>query len=383
MNAARGSPAPPGDVAPVVIGVEQLRRAVPGGIGTAASGLLQGLATLSAPVRSGIVLYASIAKEATAKTPGADPLLAYDLPLLASPLPPWLLTRLWEHGRAAPRRRFSLVHATSFQYPPVDAPLVATVHDLGWRHVPEAYGPHGRRWHEAAFQRVVRDAAAFIVPSGSVAHDLATSGAAIGSRPIEVVPWGTDHLPAPDEPGALAHLRSLGVDGPFLLTVSTLEPRKNLGRLIEAYRLASRALPDPPPLLVVGPRGWGSGVQGGDGVVLAGRVSAPVLAALYRRALGFAYVPLHEGFGLPVAEAMAAGTPVLSSDVPASEGATLLVDPTDVDAIRDGLSTLVLDEEVRSGLIGRGSAAVAGRTWEAVARRHLEIWRAHGAQLPS
>jgi alpha-1,3-rhamnosyl/mannosyltransferase len=369
--------------APVLLGVEQLRRSVPGGIGTATEGLLRGLGACGPAIRSGVVLYASAPRDASSATPEADPLRAFDLPLLVSPFPHWLATRLWARGRSGPRRPFSLVHATSFHVPPVDAPLVATVHDLGWRHVPEAYGSRGRRWHEAALARIGRRASAFVVPSSSVADDLAASGIDLAGRPVEVIPWGSDHLARPDEPACDALLETLGVDRPFLLTVSTIEPRKNLGRLIEGYRAARAAIPNPPSLLVVGPSGWGGGITGGDGVVLAGHVDPPVLAALYGRAVAFGYVPLHEGFGLPVLEAMRSGVPVLSSPVPSARGGTLLVDPLAVDAIRDGIVTIVTDASVRSALVRSGEALAAEHTWADVARRHLALWRSLGAELPA
>jgi alpha-1,3-rhamnosyl/mannosyltransferase len=366
----------------VLISVEQLRRPLPGGIGTATSGLLQGLSECSPQVRSGVVLYASLPSGNAEPHPEADPLARYDLPILASSLPPFVLTRLWARGLARPKRRVSLVHATSFQYPPATAPLICTVHDLAWRHVPEAFHIHGRLWHEAALKRATRQASAFVVPSMSVADDLVSSGFDLGDRPVEVIHWGSDHLAEPDDAACGELLTRLGVDGPFLLTVSTIEPRKNLNRLIEGYGLARAAMPDPPSLLVVGPDGWGKGVVAGDGVILAGRVEGRVLAALYRRALGFAYVPLHEGFGLPVLEAMAQGLPVLSSPVPSASAGTLLVDPHDVDSIRDGIVTLCTDERVRSELSAGGRALATRHTWLDVAQAHIALWRRFGAEIP-
>jgi glycosyltransferase involved in cell wall biosynthesis len=221
------------------------------------------------------------------------------------------------------------------------------------------------------------------VPSEAVADDLASSGHPIEGRPVEVIPWGSDHLPDPDEPGCDDLLRSLGVDGPFLLSVSTIQPRKNLGRLIEAFELARASLAGPMTLLVVGPDGWGGGVRAGEGVVLAGRVDDAVLAALYRRAVLFLFVSLSEGFGLPVVEAMHAGTAVVSSDVPSAGRSTLLVDPLDVTSIRDGIVDLVSDDAARAALAATGRATAAARTWSTVALRHLELWRSLGAELPA
>jgi glycosyltransferase involved in cell wall biosynthesis len=131
--------------------------------------------------------------------------------------------------------------------------------------------------------------------------------------------------------------------------------------------------------VVVGPTGWGDAVPAeGDGVVLAGAVDGAVLAALYRRARLVVYVPLLEGFGLPAVEAMAAGTPVVASTVPSTGGAAWNVDPTDEDAIADGLAQVATDEAVRSQLQAAGTARAATLTWERSARQHLAAWETLG-----
>jgi glycosyltransferase involved in cell wall biosynthesis len=116
---------------------------------------------------------------------------------------------------------------------------------------------------------------------------------------------------------------------------------------------------------------------------MAGKVTPPVLSALYRRAVAFVYVPLAEGYGLPVLEAMVTRTPVVSSPVPAASGATLLVDPFDPDSIASGITTVCLDTAVRDALIARGNDLARSRTWAHVARRHVDLWRRLGAELPS
>src|SRR5688500_15913691 len=160
------------------------------------------------------------------------------------------------------------------------APMSVMVHDLAWRHFPEAYPDRGRRWHEAALARALERASLLIVPSATVADDVVGAGAPAAT--VEVVEEGCDHLAAPDDDAAGALLARLGVTGDFLLTVSTLEPRKNLPRLLAAYDTVRDRLP---PLVVVGPAGWGPEVRPGPGVVLAGLVTGGTLTALYRRAL--------------------------------------------------------------------------------------------------
>ncbi len=211
-----------------------------------------------------------------------------------------------------------------------------------------------------------------MVPADVVAADLTEAGAAPDS--ISVIPMGSDHLPPADISGAAAHLASLGVDGPFLLCVGTVEPRKNLRRLVEAYESIRDELPERWPLVLVGPPGWGEQVTPGPGVVHAGTVSAPVLSGLYAAARLLAYVPLIEGFGLPPVEAMSLGTPVVASQLPSTGGAALEVDPGDTAAIAAGLLTVATDESTRQELIQRGTVRAAELSWASIARRHLEVW---------
>lgn len=346
---------------------EQLRRAVPGGIGTYATGLLRGLASLDAATRPDVTLWAS-------RAPGdrPDPLVAL-APVLTTRLPARAQVLAWDRGLGRVPDGPDIVHATSFAVPATgDVPLTVMVHDLAWRHFPEAYPPRGRRWHEAALGRALARAALLVVPSATVADDLVAAGAP--DRRVAVVEEGCDHLAPADDAGASAVLAGLGVDGEFLLTVSTLEPRKNLPRLLAAYAVARPRLPQPWPLVVAGPAGWGPSVKPGPGVVLAGHVGGAVLTALYRRARVVAYVPLREGFGLPVAEAMSCGTPVVATPVPSAGGATLEVDPFDVDGMAAALVAAATDEARRAELVAAGSARAGELTWARAARNHVDLW---------
>jgi alpha-1,3-rhamnosyl/mannosyltransferase len=269
-----------------------------------------------------------------------------------------------------------VLHATSIAVPPPrQTPTTALIHDLAFRHVPEAYPRRGRRWHEAALRRAVERATVLAAPSPATVDDLLAAGAPADRVRLLTDPYGCDHLPAADAEGAAAFLRDLKVDSEYLLTVSTLEPRKNLRRLLAAYRAARPRLPEPWPLVVVGPSGWGEALAPEPGVVMAGMVSAGVLAGLYARARLVAYVPLLEGFGLPAVEAMYACAPVIASPMPSTAGAAFEVNPTDVDAIADALVRVASQEGVRSQLVTAGVLRSAELTWEAAARRHVELWR--------
>ena len=362
----------------VLLVVEQLRRSVPGGIGTYIRGLVGGLGDLGPadprdragePLRP-VALYAS------RPSSRPDPLGTLGLPARTSALPGKLLSRAWDAGILDVPPNFAVVHALSVLTPPSrKAPLVVTVHDLAWRHAPAAYPARGRHWHEAALARARRRADAIVVPAATVAAELGADG--VDPATIHVVPHGSDHLPPPDEPGADVLLERLGVSREFLLSVGTLEPRKNLARLVDAYGRARPSLPEPWPLVVVGPRGWKGGdtaTDGGAGVLTAGAVSGAVLAALYRRARLLAYVPLLEGFGFPPIEAMAAGTPVVASPMPSTGDAAVEVDPTDVDAIAGALTRVAGDDDVRAQLAHRGRAHAGAHTWAASAHTHRRLW---------
>jgi len=398
----------------VLIAVEQLRRSVPGGIGRYASGLLGGLAAAAATATataaaadrhasgSGALEVSLLASRPSGPRWGggphvADPLARWGLAVITSPLPGPLLTRAWDRGIVAAPTGFDVVHSVSLASPPVrrnatpghrTEALVVTVHDLAWQAFPEVATRRGRRWHQGALRRALKRADALVTSSDAVAEELRAAGGGDGA--VHVFQWGADHLPAPDRGGASALLGRLGVGGEYLLSAGTLEPRKNLKRLITAYAAARPSLREPWPLVVVGPRGWGDSGLAGDsegglpapeGVVAAGQVSDGVLAALYERARVFAYVPLTEGYGFPPLEAMTFGVPVVVgtgvpsvAPAPLEQPAALRVDPLETEAITEALVAAAGDEALRATLSHRGLALARSRTWFRAASQHVELW---------
>jgi glycosyltransferase involved in cell wall biosynthesis len=223
-------------------------------------------------------------------------------------------------------------------------------------------------WHLVAAERASRRCAAFLstnsyltpwflrVPTAVVVYDL-----------VAWLPWA-----APQR-----HALPPG----FVLAAGTLEPRKNLPRLIAAHARLPQALRTAHPLAVVGPRGWemdatlrAADARPGD-VRLLGHVAEDDLAALYATCTAFAYPSLYEGFGLPLAEAMAAGAACLTSDVsslPEVGGdAVLYADPHDVDAIAAGLRRLLAEPALRQALGDAARARAASLSWDATAARTL------------
>jgi glycosyltransferase involved in cell wall biosynthesis len=158
-----------------------------------------------------------------------------------------------------------------------------------------------------------------------------------------------------------------------VLTVSTLEPRKNLARLVEGFR---RAELNGFELRVVGAEGWGGVRVGGDDVRWLGEVGDAELARLYRGAAAVAYVSLYEGFGLPVLEAMASGTSVVAPTGPPysefADGVAVSVDPLDPDSIANGLREAIAR---RDELTQRGLARAHDFSWERAAEAHVDVYR--------
>jgi glycosyltransferase involved in cell wall biosynthesis len=348
---------------------EQLFAPVPGGIGRYVGALARHLPAVAGDGGGTVRWITGRHPAERLAGAGLDPTAT-----TALALPGRVATRSWVRLRRPrlPGRLLAaldLVHATSAAVPPAPGrALVATVHDLGFRHHPEAYPPAGRRFHERATRIVVAEAARVLVPSRATARDLADlyglEPARVALTPLGVEPPGHDAAPA------RRLLGELGVRGPFLLAVGTLEPRKNLPRLLAAFADVAGELPDH-QLVVAGPVGWGPALRPTDRVVLAGPVGDAVLDGLYAAADGLAYPSLYEGFGLPVLEAMAHGTPVLTSDrssLPEVAGeAALLVDPTDQAAISAGLLRLVGDRALRARLAAAGPRRAGRFTWSATA----------------
>ena len=284
--------------------------------------------------------------------------------------------------------RFDVLFAPNFVPPPTSTErLVITVHDLAFRRFPETAPQTTKRWL-ARLDRAIGQAAAIVVPSEATRADVLDLYDVAAER-VTVIHHGvdTDRIrPASDEE-VRRFRRAHRIEGPYLLFLGGLEPRKNLPRLVSAYgRLA-----DPPALVVAGasvpwnPEGRGEleaalaalPSAARERVVLTGYLGERDKVAALSGAEALVFPSLYEGFGFPVLEAMACGTPVLTSRVsslPEVAGDdAVLVDPLDEDAIADGMRRVVEDRELRTRLTEGGRERVRGFGWDASALRHAEV----------
>jgi len=308
-------------------------------------------------------------------------------------LPRPLLYDAWHLFRrprlVRPRRlnTVDVVHAPSVAVPPKSsAPLVVTAHDAAPILFPETYPRRGRRFHAQGLAAAAKRADLVITVSHAAADELA-SHTAIRRELIRVVPNGVDlEIAGDDAVDAVRRQYELG-NSPYVFWVGSLEPRKNVGVLVDAFaRWASHT--DLPHLLVLaGPAGWvedrasvlAPARRLGDRVRTIGRVGDPALSALYRGADLFAFPSRHEGFGIPVLEAMAQETPVLAADIAAlrevASGAAVLRSPDDPEAWVAALDNLLHDDAEQSRLSKAGRERAQGYSWTRCAEETRAVYR--------
>jgi glycosyltransferase involved in cell wall biosynthesis len=259
-------------------------------------------------------------------------------------------------------RRADVLHCPTFRAPlRSKPPLVVTFHDLAVLRHPRSFNAWTRSYSRVLVPRVARAAARLIAVSEFTAQEL-VDVLAVPEEKIRVIPNAVG--PPFTSEGEAA-------DGDYVLAVGTVEPRKNLETLVEGFR---RSTLNGSELRLVGARGWGR-IRLADDVRWLGYVSDDELARLYRGARCAAYVSLYEGFGLPVLEAMACGTPVVASDLPPIREVgrgVVRVDPRDPDAIAAGLADAVARHDE---LAREGRSAAAAYSWERVARETTAVYR--------
>jgi glycosyltransferase involved in cell wall biosynthesis len=288
-------------------------------------------------------------------------------------------------------------HCPDFVLPPLRrARGILTVHDLAFLMRPDCADARLRAYLEEVVPRSVRRADFIIADSENTRNDLVVL---LGARPssIAVVPGGVEDRfrPITDTETLGRARRTLGVgDAPFVLAIGVIEPRKNLNRLMDAF-FALKARPGVPEdlkLVLAGGKGWlyddifdhhaASPVR--DDILLPGFVPDHLLPAIYSAAEVLAFPSLYEGFGLPLLEAMACGTPVVASRASClpevAEGAALLIDPANVDGLAAALELALVDADLRARLVAQGLRRAREYSWRRAAEQLLEVYQKVAAQ---
>ncbi len=347
----------------------------------------------AAGIADGIGRYTACLLRALLNLESAQELLLFDLSddRLGDPCPPRLAGR-GQGGDVA--LELDVFHSTGpLLPPPGPVPLVATVHDLTVLTHPAHHTAINRTRVVASLASAVARRAQLIAVSEHTRRELIDL-LAVPEERVTVVPEAPDQAFQPGDDGRLAERlqRRYGIDGAYVLAVGSLEPRKNLVGLLDGMRLLPASLRAGMTLVVVGPAGWRNRAirrhldvaRATIAVQEVGYVSTEELSELYRGAAVFAYPSLSEGFGLPVLEAMACGTAVVTSDrasLPEVAGdAALLVDPQDPAAIAAGIERLLTDDRARLELVRRGFDNVARFSWERCARETAAVYRRAAAE---
>jgi glycosyltransferase involved in cell wall biosynthesis len=312
---------------------------------------------------------------------------------------PWrlrvLLSTYLRRGQDQTIGSTEIFHATDHVLPYLShTRSVFTLHDLTPLIFPAAHTQLNRRYLQLMLPHFLRDADVIIAVSEATRHDVMTRYGLPPER-VRVVYHGVNPRFGPVRPAVAQAIKaSYRLPDRYILAVGTIEPRKNLMTLLEAYH-ALRAEDSDMSLVIAGARGWHSepffnklhalGLE--DSVRLLGRVPDEDLPALYTLAEVFAFPSLYEGFGLPVLEAMACGAPVISSDtssLPEVVGsAGLLLPPVDVLRWKETLLQLATNAALRAELRQHGLRQAALFTWEKAARQTYAIYQeAYAAHHP-
>lgn len=288
------------------------------------------------------------------------------------------------------RRPVDVLHVQYTAPPFCPAPVVATIHDLAFEHMPETFTRRGSMQLKLTVRRTAQRAARIATVSEYSRQDLLRTYK-LSPEKVAVTYNGieshfTPQTESPDEASDIR--RHFGISRDFLLAVGSLQPRKNLVRLIRAYaKLRAEHSGFAPQLVIVGRKLWLADEifaevrrqRWAEDVILTGYVADADLAQLYRTATAFVYPSLFEGFGLPPVEAMACGTPVVTSNVsslPEVVGdAALLIDPCDDQALAAALLQIVNDQPLRAKLREQGIIQAGKFTWRAAAEKTLQLYR--------
>ncbi|MEP7198769.1 MAG: glycosyltransferase family 1 protein [Chloroflexota bacterium] len=297
---------------------------------------------------------------------------------------------VWEQSAlplATFTERLDLLHALAFARPVVSrCPVVLTIYDMSFIRMPERFPSFQRRYLQWMTRYSARRAARVIVISQSTRNDV-VAFCGVPAERVTTIYCGIDEQFTPYSRAAVEQFRAAkGLPAHFILYLGTLEPRKNVAQLVRAYAALHRNGSEQPKLIIAGAKGWGyddvfaaveqCGAQ--NDVQFAGFVAQDELPLWYNAADLFVYPSLFEGFGLPVGEAMACGTPAITSNVsslPEVAGdAALTVAPDDTRALSDAIEHTLHDAPLRAQMRERGLQQAARFSWREAARQTAQVY---------
>lgn len=285
---------------------------------------------------------------------------------------------LWEQTVLPWRLRRGLLWSPCATGPLAVASQVVTIHDCAFFDCPDCFSPSFARWYQCLVPRLARRAARILTVS-SFSRDRICELFGIAPEKVVVAPNGVSHEWQPASEADVVAVRArLGLEQPYVLYVGSIEPRKNLPRLLAAWQRLE-AEKDGVALVLVGAQGHvfrkTRFEQLPSGVRTTGFLPDADLRSLLTGAEAFVFPSLYEGFGLPVLEAMACGAPVICSQATAlrevAGDAAVLVDPLDTESIADGLRQILSDRELRQTLRQRGFCRASQFSWDATAQ---QVW---------
>lgn len=379
-TAAPAPAPPPGD-----IGLRVIVDATPlvgpmTGVGRYVSGLLGGLGEAASRRGQDLSLRAAIL---SARRRTLDPAIGAPR-VIGLPVPARLMRRVWSRLDAPPVEfvvgRCDVFHGTNFVSPPaLRAAEVLTIHDLAYERHQDTVAAESLAYRLLVPRALARGAV--VVTPSAATRDAVCDFYRLPAERVVVTPLGVDDVWRSATPLTTGRLAELGVPREYFLFVGTVEPRKNLPVLVEAYRRLASGCPEPPALVLAGPAGWAplpAVERGVPGLVQVGWLEPQDLRGLVAGARALALVSRDEGFGLPVAEAMTAGRPVVVSDIPALREVAgplgVVVPENDADALTHALA-VVLDQEDGDAARQARRTWAAQWTWRACAEATLDAYQ--------
>lgn len=294
----------------------------------------------------------------------------------------------WTFPRALKEDGIQVAHVQYTMPPRMPCPTVTTIHDVSFKRFPKFFRLMDRWILDWAVKTASKKAARIIAPSEFTKNEL-VSLYRIDPGKIAVTYEGVDEQFRPMDRSVTHALvgEKYGLSSPFILTLGVIQPRKNLGRLLEGFAALKGNLESEHKLLIVGKYGWKEAnlerriaeLGLAEDVVLTGYAPYEDLPALYNAADVFVYPSVYEGFGLPPLEAMACGTPVItgdSSSLPEVVGeAGVMVDPYDPDAFTEAMARVLSSESLRAEMSARGLAQAKKFSWDKMAQETLAVYR--------